>query len=242
MKRLLIVDDSLLATDLLAEDLRHHLRWEVVTVERPDDLPSVLDLEAPFDLAVIDLSFRDTELNGLDALLAVHRRLPACRLVVYSQVDPPFVRMLRDAWEAFDLATVLSKSMPIAGVRRALVEAETHGSAPVDPVLRPTLPAKRSPWRSLDGFGRLVTHAGHAKLWQALIDLDDEPTYEQLARRTGLKLKSVRNYRSELLHDLALYDMERPKMRQMQQFAKCCRPLLEPHIRHRLAPDGGGQA
>jgi len=240
MTRLLIVDDSELATDLLATSIRHDLRWEVVTVLRPDDVPAVLDPAQPFDLAVVDLSFPASELNGLDALLAVHNNLPRCRLVVYSQADAPFTRMLRDAWDAFDLATVLTKSMPIASVQRALVEVDTHGRAAVDPVVRPKLPAERSPWRSLDGYGRLVEHAGHAKLWQALIDLDDEPTYEELAQHTGLKLSSVRNYRGELLANLALHDLDRPKMRQMQAFAKRCRPLLEPHIRRKLARTGDG--
>jgi hypothetical protein len=158
--------------------------------------------------------------------------------VVYTQADAPFTRMLRDAWDAFDLATVLTKGMPIASVLRALAEVEVHGRAPIDPVVRPKLPVERSPWRSLAGYGRLVEHAGHAKLWQALIDLDDEPTYEELAHHTRLKLSSVRNYRGELLDNLALHDLDRPKMRQMQEFAKRCRPLLEPHIRRRLARDG----
>jgi hypothetical protein len=205
---------------------------------RPDDVPSALDTGEPFDVAVVDLSFPGSRLNGLDALLAVHNRVPTCRLVVYTQADAPFTKMLRDAWDAFDLATVLTKGMPIASVQRALVEVETDGRASVDPVVRPKLPAERSPWRSLDGYGRLVEHAGHAKLWQALIDLDDEPTYEELAQHTGLKLSSVRNYRGELLANLALHDLDRPKMRQMQEFAKRCRPLLEPHICRKLARVG----
>ena len=96
------------------------------------------------------------------------------------------------------------------------------------------LPAQRSPWRSLDGYGRLVGHAGHAKLWRALIELDDEPTNRDQAEHTGLSIQSVRNYRSELLGDLALHYLEAPRMREMQRFAKRCRPLLAPHIRAKL--------
>jgi hypothetical protein len=44
----------------------------------------------------------------------------------------------------------------------------------------------------------------------------------------------VRNYRSELLEQLALHNLDRPRMRQMQLFAKRCRPLLEGHISAKL--------
>jgi DNA-binding NarL/FixJ family response regulator len=237
--RLLIVDDSELALDLLAHAIGDELEWSVTTATRPDELRDLLDDHDPFDVAVIDLSFANSDRNGLDALLAVHDRTPACRLVVYTQGDAPLAGLLRCAWDAFELATALSKTTPIPQVLRALRRVSAEGSAPVDPALQPLLPTTRSPWRSIDGYGRLVLHAGHAKLWQALIDLDEEPDYKQLAEHTGLSLSSVRNYRSELLDHLALHDLDRPRMRQMQSFAKRCRPLLEPHIRQRLRGEGG---
>jgi hypothetical protein len=129
-------------------------------------------------------------------------------------------------------------------VLQDLREVAAHGSAPVDVLLQPWLPPERSHWRSIEGYGRLVGHAGHAKLWRALIELEEEPSYKQLAEYTGLSLPSVRNYRSELLDNLALHYLDRPKMRQMQLFAKRCRPLLERHIRLKLddapAPEPAG--
>ena len=83
----------------------------------------------------------------------------------------------------------------------------------------------------------LVGHAGHAKLWKALIELDEEPSYRELAARTGLSLSAVSNYRSELLNHLALHYLEAPRMREMQRFAKRCRALLAPHIRLKLGDD-----
>jgi ActR/RegA family two-component response regulator len=239
--RLLIVDDSELALELLADQIRRELGWEVVATPQVAGLEAVLDDGEPFDIAVVDLAFFGQAETGLDALLAIYEHTPACRLVVYTQGDSSVAEMLRDAWDAFELATALSKNRPIAAVLQDLRRVAEHGSAPVDVLLQPWLPPERSQWRSIDGYGRLVGHAGHAKLWRALIELDEEPSYKQLAEHTGLSLPSVRNYRSELLDHLALHYLDRPKMRQMQLFAKRCRPLLERHIRVKLgeAPGGG---
>ena len=236
MTRLLIVDDSELAQELLAAQIRHELGWEVATTPSADGLDAFLDAHEPFDIAVVDLAFFGQERTGLDALLAIYEHTPACRLVVYTQGDSSVADMLRDAWDAFELGTALSKNRPIAAVLQDLREVAAHGTAPVDVLLQPWLPPQRSPWRSIEGYGRLVGHAGHAKLWRALIELEEEPSYKQLAEHTGLSLPSVRNYRSELLDNLALHYLDRPKMRQMQLFAKRCRPLLERHIRLKLDP------
>lgn len=235
--RLLIVDDSTLAVGPLREVIEAELGWEVVTARSPDELPALLcgvDGGADFDVAMVDLSYVNSDLNGLDALLALHRYSPACRLVVYTQGDPPLAEILRDAWDAFDLASALSKTTDLSIVLHTLEQTARHGTAPVDPVLQPLLPAERSRWRSLEGYGMLVVHAGHAKLWRALIELDEEPSYKDLAAHTGLSLSAVSNYRSELLSHLALHYLDAPRMRQMQRFAKRCRPLLEPHIRGKL--------
>lgn len=237
MTRLLIVDDSDLALRFLSNEVTTELGWDVVTADRPDGLSDLLTSSDPFDVAAVDLSFINSGLTGLDALLTIHQQTPGCRLVVYTQGDPSVAEMLRDAWDALELAGALSKSTPMPTILRSLRQIGTHGNAPVDPVLQTLLPARRSPWRSLDGYGRLVGHAGHAKLWRALIELDDEPTYKDLAEHTGLSLAAVRNYRSELLDHLALHYLDHPKMRQMQRFAKRCRPLLAPHIRRKLGGD-----
>ena len=242
MTRLLIVDDSELAQELLAVQIRQELGWEVATTPSVDGLDALLDEHEPFDIAVVDLAFFGQDRTGLDALLAIYEHTPRCRLVVYTQGDSSVADMLRDAWDAFELGTALSKNRPIAAVLQDLREVAAHGSAPVDVLLQPWLPPTRSPWRSIEGYGRLVGHAGHAKLWRALIELDEEPSYKQLAEHTGLSLPSVRNYRSELLDNLALHYLDRPKMRQMQLFAKRCRPLLERHIRPKLDSAGAGAA
>jgi hypothetical protein len=237
MIRLLIVDDSTWAVEQLPKMISDELAWEVTTARRPDELPELLDGDTAFDVAMVDLSYANSRYTGLDALLMLHQRVPACRLVVYTQGDAPFAEMLRDAWEAFDLAGALSKMTDFAFVLRTLERVAQEGSAPIDPVLLPLLPAERSRWRSLEGYAILVGHAGHAKLWKALIELDEEPSYRDLAARTGLSLSAVSNYRSELLNHLALHYLDAPRMREMQRFAKRCRALLAPHIRLKLGDD-----
>ena len=140
----------------------------------------------------------------------------------------------KHAEKAFDLACAMSKMTSQAQVLRTLEQVARDGAAPVDPVLQPLLPEERSPWRSLDGYARLVDHKGHAKLWRALIELDEEPSYRELAEHTGLSLSAVSNYRAELLGHLNLHYMDAPRMREMQRFAKRCRPLLAPYLRAKL--------
>lgn len=236
MTRLLIVDDTAQVSgdDQLPKTCREELGWEVATARCPDELPSLLDGGEGFDVALVDLSYANSRLTGLDALMTLHDCVPDCRPVVYTQGDAPFAEMLRDAWEAFDLACAMSKMTSQAQVLRTLEQVARDGAAPVDPVLQPLLPEERSPWRSLEGYARLVDHKGHAKLWRALIELDEEPSYRELAEHTGLSLSAVSNYRAELLGHLNLHYMESPRMREMQRFAKRCRPLLAPYLRAKL--------
>jgi hypothetical protein len=124
--------------------------------------------------------------------------------------------------------------MPMAEFVKVIEAVLRRGSAPIDPVIRPRLPAERSTWRSIEGYSRLIPHAGHAKLWRALIELEAEPSYRDLAKASGLSVNTVRNYRDQLLGELRLHGLENPTMRQMQVFAARCRPFLEPLIESRL--------
>lgn len=232
--RILLLDDAASMVELLAERIEHDLGC---TVDRFRTVEAFLDAEPPetgWDLALVDLSFPHSKLNGVDALLHLHRTHPKTVRVVVTQADDWVSGMLRDAWEAIPLATVLSKSMPLGEFTRTLANLLRHGEAPVDPVIRSMLPSQRSPWRSLDGYRRLVQHAGHAKMWRALIELDEEPSYRDLSSTTGLSVNTLRNYRDQVLGELRLHDMDSPTMREMQLFARRCRPFLEPLIVQRL--------
>jgi DNA-binding NarL/FixJ family response regulator len=232
MTTVLLLDDAAPVSELLADELRRRGGYDVIA------LASVEALEAadlpPLDIALVDLSFPNSPKSGLDALLLLHRRSAQTRLVVLTQGDDWVADLLRDAWEAVPLASVASKSGSIASLLALVAQVERDGTAPLDPVLRPLLPEQRSPLRSAEAYGRLVQHLGHAKLWRALIEEDGEPTYRALSRATGLSVNTVRNYREQLLGELALHGLDNPSMREMKVFARRCRPLLEPHLRAKL--------
>ena len=117
----------------------------------------------------------------------------------------------------------------------AIEQTLTTGSAPVDPAIQPLLPAQRPPWRTAERFERLIQHQGHAKLWSALLDRQLDATYRAVAERTGLKLNTVKNYRTQLLPELSLQGLTDPTLREMQEFALRCRPFLEPYVDAALA-------
>jgi hypothetical protein len=234
MTRLLLLDDAASINELVARELVRHGVCEVTALARVEDLLS--DPRPAYEIAVVDLSFPGSHYSGIDALLHLYTNAPDAALVVLTQGDDWVADMLRDAWEAFPLATAISKSAAIATLVSTLEQVITTGSAPVDPVLAPLLPVMRSPWRSLEGYARLIQHAGHAKLWRALIEADADPSYRDLALATGLTVNTVRNYREQLLSELALHGLDNPAMREMQVFARRCRPLLDPYVRARLEP------
>ena len=104
------------------------------------------------------------------------------------------------------------------------------GVVPVDPLLQSWLPPVRSPWRTLDGFARLVQHRGHAKLWQAVLACGPTAEYQDLASHSGLRLNALRNYRAQLLPELSMHGLHNPPMRDLYLFVVRCRPFLAPFV------------
>ena len=234
MTRLLLVDDTTVITDLLAARLETEMDASVDVFGSVEDYLGAIGPAEGWDLAIVDLSFSQSTLNGADVLLDLHQHHPRTRLVLHTQGDEYVRDLLRDVWEALPLDCVLGKSMPTVEFLRAIRLVLRDGSAPIDPVVRPLLPDQRSPWRRLEAYGRLVQHAGHAKLWRVLIRAEAEPSYRDLALATGLSVNTVRNYRDQLLGELRLHGLDNPTMRGMQLFAKRCRPFLQPAIAARL--------
>ena len=72
LTRLLIVDESALALELLPERIVRELGWEVVTAASPDCLEQRIDDNEPFDVALVDLTFANSERTGLDVLLTIY--------------------------------------------------------------------------------------------------------------------------------------------------------------------------
>ena len=237
----LLLDDAAAVNELLAREISARLGCRTTPLASVEELVA-LDPDVVFDVALVDLSYANSSFTGLDALCHLHATSPTTSLAILTQGDEWVAQMLRDAWDAFPLATALSKSAPTNTLIDAVGRLLQGEPVPPDPVLQPLLPAIRSPWRSLEGYGRVIQHAGHAKLWRALVTCDDEPSYRDVAEATGLTVNTVRNYREQLLGPLSMHGLVHPSMHEMQQFARRCRPLLQPHIDARLARAGIGAA
>jgi DNA-binding NarL/FixJ family response regulator len=227
MKSLLLLDDSAVVNDLFAGVLRSYLEIEVVPVTAVGDLDEILVAHGPFDAALVDLSFPEEYRNGIEALLVISERHPVTVLGIITQGDAFVGQLLRDAWELFPVEAVVSKSAPVEHQINQVRELVHKGRSTIDPSVMPLLPSVRSRWRTIDGFERLVQHAGHAKFWEALFTAGENVTYRDVVEATGLRLNTVKNYRSQLLPELAAHGLVDPSLREMRDFATRCRAILE---------------
>lgn len=230
MTSLLLLDDAATVNDLFASLLRHELGVDVVPLASVGQLETELANEQVYDFALVDLSFPEERRTGLDALLALHDQTPTTCLAVITQGDSFVADLLRDVWELLPIATVISKAAPIQFQVDQIRTLIQNRRAPVDPSVQPMLPVLRNGSRTLADFDRLVGHVGHAKLWQSLIEADENVTYQDISDATGLRLNTVKNYRAQLLTELALHGMDDPSLREMKVFADRCRPILQRRI------------
>lgn len=232
MPHVLLVDDAAALTELFADAIRSRLGYEVSVCVALADVDECVQAIPDLTLALVDLSFPQEDGSGLDALVEIHRERPDALLALITQGDEWVARILRDAWELMPIATVISKSAPLQYQLDAIRQTITTGSAPVDPAIQPLLPSRKSPYRTPASFSALVQHAGHAKLWRALLAIDD-PTYKELADESGLKLNTVKNYRAQLVFELGTHGLSDPSLKEMGEFARRCRSFLLPYIQER---------
>jgi len=230
MTRLLLVDDAEALTNLFGRAVEESLGCEVVVVSALDELKGVLDSGHPFELALVDLSFPGQQGSGIDGLVEIQRCCPTTKLAIITQGDEWVADILRDAWELLPITTVISKSAPLDYQLSAIRKVIRDGSAPIDPAIQPLIPSNRNPWRTAETFASLVQHAGHAKLWNALIQAESDPSYRSIAAAAGLKLNTIKNYRAQLLGELGLHGMTDPSLVEMRSFALRCRSFLQPYI------------
>lgn len=234
MANLLIVDDASALAELFADAIRMRLGHEVTVCVALADVGDAIAAIEQLDLAIVDLSFPQEPGSGIDALVEINRAKPDAMLAIITQGDNWVSDMLRDAWELLPIRTVISKSAPLAYQLDAIEQTITTGVAPVDPAILPFLPPRRSSLRTAQRFAALVQHAGHAKLWRALMATPD-PSYKQLADVSGLKLNTIKNYRAQLVPELSVHGLIDPSLPEMREFALRCQafllPLLEPFDR-----------
>jgi DNA-binding NarL/FixJ family response regulator len=233
MAHILLIDDASALAELFGSAIHQQLEHTVRTVPALSAVSEALDSGERFDLALVDLSFPHEDGSGLDALVDVHRSSPTTLLAIITQGDEWVAQVLRDAWELLPVATVISKSAPLAYQLKAISQVLSTGSAPPDPAIQPLLPRERSPYRTADSFSALVPHAGHAKLWSALLGSEDV-SYKALARHSGLKMNTLKNYRAQLLPELDIHGVEDASLLEMRRFALRCRPFLLPFVNKSL--------
>lgn len=228
MSRILLVEDTASLAELFAQAIEQRLGHSVTVCVAVEDVEFALP-HGPYDLAVVDLSFSHELATGLDALAEIHAASPGTLLSIMTQGDGHVAGVLRDAWDLLPITTVISKTAPVDYQLGMLTQVLETGCAPVDPAIQPLLPARRNPARR-ERFGRLIQHQGHAKVWQVLMDARVEATYKHLADSTGLKLNTVKNYRTQLLPELRVHGLNDPTLREMQDFAWRCRAFLRPYV------------
>ncbi len=229
MATILLVDDAAALAELFGQAIERELGHTVHTVMSLAEVGASLALVGEIDLALVDLSFPQENGTGLEALVRIHQHSRSTKLAVITQGDEWVAEILRDAWELLPITTVISKSAPLAFQLQAITSVLTTGSAPPDPAIQPLLPTRRDARRTPEKFSRLVQHAGHAKLWTSLMAVDDA-SYKAMADHSGLKLNTLKNYRAQLVDELATHGLDDPTLRDMRRFAQRCWPFLEPYI------------
>jgi len=231
---ILIVDDNSTPTQVIGDVITARLGFAVRVVESVAEFvadPAVLD---GVRLALVDLSFRNTTASGLDVLVSLRAMAPEVTAALYTQGDDSVADLIAVCFHAIPLGAVLSKSLPLNALVQRIDDLMVTGRCEPDPVLTPILPSERSPLRSAEAYGRLVPHAGHAKLWRALQRSSPEVSIGELAGISGLAVNSIRNYRESVMAELHLHELERPSLYAMRAFAIRCRPLLEPFVSMKL--------
>jgi DNA-binding NarL/FixJ family response regulator len=237
MSSLLLVEDAAALAELFADVLRNRQSHEVRVCVAVEDVEEML-AAGPYDLAIVDMSFPQERATGLDALVEIHAADAQTKLAIMTQGDGWVGELLRDAWDLLPLAGIISKTAPLDYQLAMITGILDGGPVTIDPAIQPLIPALRNPLRTPERFGRLIQHQGHAKVWNVLMRRDLDATYRLVADAAGLKLNTVKNYRTQLLGELHVHGLDDPSLRQMQEFAWRCRPFLQPHVDRAL----GGNA
>ncbi len=234
---LVIADHSVPLVELLGQHLD---QLGVSTVGLSDPLEAIAlahsRSQTPPDIVLVDMLYPQLVLNGLDIMMAFKKWCPESSLVVYTAARSQEAQLFRVAWEAFGPASAVSKLSPVSTLIETMNRVNESGRAEVDPLLQTLLPHQRSPWRTADGYRRLVPHAGHAKLWKTLLDHRTPPAYKVIACEAKLSVNTIRNYRDDLLPELRLHGLDNPTMQEMHEFVHSVRPLLSPVLDERLSP------
>lgn len=230
----LVIDDAKGAAELFADALEKRLGVDVRSCFDAAAVTGEFAREVAADLALVDLTFPGQgPRNGADALRVLGEASPATVLAVLTRADPGVHDLLRDVWGVLPISGMISKNGSVEQ-QLSMVERLLNGESPVIDAELARFVTERSSTRTLETYARLVGHAGHAKLWRALMEFERPPTYGELAARTGLAVNSLRNYRSQILPELRPHGLVDPPLRDLHAFARRSGPFLRPHVEARL--------
>lgn len=224
MVDVLLVDDRK-ATSQMYEEWLTRLGHDVEVVNEPDLVTAESLAARPPALAVIDLSYGNSELSGLDILLLLYRRVPGCRLAILTNGDAAVGDVLRIAWEALPIDVAVSKGVLFDEFGDAMAAA-LDGREWVDVDLSAWIPKTRDPGRTIERFGGLIGHAGHARLLQYLAATPSQPSQAQVARANGWVVATVRNYAEHLSQGLTILGYQKMTFAELHTFVQAARPIL----------------
>lgn len=189
----------------------------------------------PPQAILASLAFPSSQHNGLDVILAFTKFCPETAIILYVDQSVDELALLQVAWDAVHPASAVSRRSEVSTLIETIQTVLTYGRAEPDPRLQHLIPLQRSTWRTQSGYAQLVPHAGHAKLWGALLELEQPPSYRSVAETTGLSINTLKNYRDDLRGELKRHGLSNPTLQEMHRFAHLVRPLLDPVIRQRIA-------
>ncbi|MGH1504679.1 MAG: hypothetical protein ACRBI6_14055 [Acidimicrobiales bacterium] len=224
MADVLLVDDRK-ATAQMYEDWLTRLGHDVTVVNEPDLVTPESLAASPPQLAVIDLSYGNSELSGLDILLLLFRRCPTCRLSILTNGDAAVGDVLRISWEALPITVAISKGTLFDEFGDAIAAA-LDGDEWVDDDLSAWIPKRRDPGRSIERFAGLIGHAGHARLLQHLCAARTQPSQAEVARANGWVVATVRNYAEHLSQGLTILGYQKMTFAELHAFVQAARPIV----------------
>jgi DNA-binding NarL/FixJ family response regulator len=235
MTHLLLFDHSAALVELVGRHLETEFGHRVMGLTDAEDLASFGPLaggSSP-DVLVAEPDGPAGDTVGLESILTFGRAHLETAIVFFTAAVDEL--RLSIAWDAVRPASAVSKRSPLRVLDHTLAAVVKRGSCPPDPALHlRSLPTSKP--CGVDTCDWLVPHRGHAKLWQALLEAHAPPTYRTIADRTGLAVNTIRNYRDDLLAELANWGLVNPTMREMHEFAAAVGPLLRPVVETRLRP------
>ncbi|MFV0257700.1 MAG: hypothetical protein ACK5PP_04540 [Acidimicrobiales bacterium] len=230
MTELVLIDITGGFADLLDRRLRHRHDYSMRLIAPDQAVHEARRVHSrPPDLVVVDPEAVTGTVSGLDGAVCFRRWCPESALMFLVRTDvsgcpsPP----LRVAWETMRPWGAVARSSPttfVSVVHRIL----TGPRAGVDPRLEPWLGPADATLPGEAPLERLVGHNGHVRVWRALLDADEPPSYRQLAARAGLSVNTVRSYRRDFLEPLEAVGLSRPSVADLFTFAQAVRPLLVP--------------